>query len=333
MQFIVKPRLPLRSSARIWMRDEARALLLIGIVACAASCSDSGLRPLIVTGTVRVRDGAPLAGATVGFFEHVSSGAAAVRSAAQAPSTDPGTPVVVTDAQGRYAISVTSGHYDVWVGGVADAGIMPVQVTDVVVNDSHLSLDLSYLGYHVTGMMTHLGLGLASGTVFVLGPTNTARAELAENGAGPHAERTYSLLLPAGTYDFWANPNEGYWGVPRVKFEGITVSADTMIDLPCDGHFVKGTVRDQGGAVVYGAIVGATSPNASAWNYTDSNGFYGLHLPDGVYEFLITPPSGADTLGTLDVTGVTIDAPQTLDFVLGQHLPVPAPLPPPPLPP
>jgi len=45
-------------------------------------------------------------------------------------------------------------------------------------------------------------------------------------------------------------------------------------------------VRDNYGSVQYGAIVSATATGASAWNYTDSNGFYGLHLPSGVYEFL-----------------------------------------------
>jgi len=146
--------------------------------------------------------------------------------------------------------------------------------------------------------------------VLVEGSTNTARAELRGN------PRVYTLLLPGGTFDFWAKPNEGYWGVPRVKFAGITVAADTTIDFACDGHFVQGVVRDTYGSVQHGAIVSATAPGAAAWNYTDSNGFYGLHLPNGVYEFLVTPPPGADTLGTLGTLGVNITAPRTLDFRL-----------------
>jgi hypothetical protein len=202
---------------------------------------------------------------------------------------------------------------------------MAQQVSSVTIRDSHVSLDLHYQGYRVSGRMLHLGLGLASGSVFVQGSTNTARAELRDNGAGPHAERTYSLLLPAGTFDFWANPNEGYWGVPRVKFEGITVSADTTIDLVCDGHFVQGTVTSPGGVVVDGAIVSATAPGASAWNYTTSIGTYGLHLPDGEYEFHVTPPPGADTLVALTVPGIRIDAPRTLDFEMFGPAPVPRP--------
>jgi hypothetical protein len=326
MQLLRKSRLPLRFSARLWMRERALALLgngglakaacLIALAAAAASCSDdvTGFRSSIVSGTLRVRSGAPLAGATVGFFEHVSSAPAPAPMSARAPAKDPGPPVVVTDVQGRFAIAVSRGRYDVWVGGVADSGIMPVPVTDVVVNASRVSLDLSYPGYHVTGRMTHLGVWLASGSVFVLGPTNTARAEL-RNSA-------YSLLLPPGTYDVWANPNQGYWGVPRVLHEGIAVSSDTTIDLAVDGHFVEGTVRGPGGSVQYGATVSARAPGASAWNYTDSNGFYGLHLPDGEYEFLVTPPTGADTLGALDTLGVIITAPRTLDFQLA---PKPAP--------
>jgi hypothetical protein len=335
MQLLRKSRFPLRFSARPWMRDPALALLrngglakaacLIALAAAAPSCSDdvTGFRSSIVSGTVRVRNGAPLAGATVGFFEHVTSAAVPARMPARAPAKDPGPTVVVTDAGGRYAIALSGGHYDVWIGGVADSGIMPVQVTDVVVNASRVSvvvnasrvsLDLSYPGYHVTGRMSHLGVWLASGSVFVQGSTNTALAEL-RNGA-------YSLLLPAGTYDVWANPNEGYWGVPRVKHEGIIVSADTTIDLAVDGHFVEGTVTGPGGSIQYGAVVSATAPGASAWNYTDSNGRYGLHLPDGEYAFLVTPPPGGDTLGALHTLGVIITAPRTLDF---QLLPKPAP--------
>jgi hypothetical protein len=295
----------------------AKAACLIAIAAAIPSCSDdvTGSRSLIVSGIVRVRDGAPLAGATVRFLERVGAGAPPVRMSARAPATTPWPTAVVTDALGRYAIAVSKGHYDVWVGGgVPDSSILSVPVTDVTIGASWVALDLSYPGYRVTGTMSSLGSGLASGSVVALDGTNTARAYLRDNGAPRFSERTYSLLLPAGTYDFWANPNEGYWGVPRVKFEGITVSADTTINWACDGSFVQGHVTGPGGVIAYGAIVSATAPGASAWNYTDSNGFYGLHLPDGDYIFTVKPPPGADSLAAVSYPTVFINAPRTLDL-------------------
>jgi hypothetical protein len=101
-----------------------------------------------------------------------------------------------------------------------------------------------------------------------------------------------------------------------VKYEGITVSSDTTIDLSLDGHFVNGTVTGPGGLPLYGAIVNATAPNASASSYTTSIGTYGLHLPTGEYVFTVTPPPGADSLATLVSSPIFIDAPRTLDFSL-----------------
>jgi hypothetical protein len=106
------------------------------------------------------------------------------------------------------------------------------------------------------------------------------------------------------------------------------VSSDTTIDFSVDGHFVEGMVTGPGGSIQYGAIVSATAPGASASNYTDSNGRYGLHLPDGEYDFYVTPPPGADSLAILNVQDVLIVAPRTLDFMLSPA-PVPVPVVPP----
>jgi hypothetical protein len=283
-------------------------LLVLAVLASQiVSCSDNVTGPTaFVDGVVQLRDGPPLPGVVVSFSEPTNA-----------------TPLLThttTDANGRFSLLLPAGVYEVWVRAAADSGVMSQQVASVTVQSSHVSLDLHYSGYRVRGMITSLGLGLASGYVLVLDGTNTARADLRDNGAPRFSERTYSLLLPAGTFDFWANPNEGYWGVPRVKFEGITVSSDTTIDLACDGHFVRGTVTGPGGVIIYGATVSATAPGASAFDYTTSIGTYGVHLPDGEYVFTVTPPSGADTLQTLTVPGVLIDAPRTLDLQLS-HTP------------
>jgi hypothetical protein len=300
------------------LRTTGRLLAALALAGLIGSCSSDGgsLTKVPVSGTLRLRGGAPIPGATIVFLQETppSGGVMPLAPRARKAVIYPNPPVAITDAGGRYSIEIFSGRYDVWVGGGPDSGFMSQHMATITVRAPRVPLDLSYEGYRVSGKMIHLNVALASGSIFVEGPTNTARATLHNSG--------YSMLLPGGAYDIWANPNEGYWGVPRVKFEGVTVSSDTTIDWHVDGHFVQGTVRTTGGSVVYGAVVAATSPNASAWNYTDSNGFYGLHLPTGAYRFIVTPPPGADTLGGV-ATGdsVPIDAPQTLDFTLPPPIP------------
>lgn len=323
MQLLLKSWLRSRFPSGLWMRAGGVWLLRIAILTITlqtVSCSDNGVGPMgIVDGTVSLRDGAPLDTVVVSFFDARIPTAGAAR-ATGAPKSPPIQSWTRTDANGRFSLRLPTGLYSAWVGGAFDAGVMSQQVGSVTVNSPRVSLDLHYNGYRVTGALKHLNVTLAAGSVFVVGPTNTARSELRESA--------YSLLLPAGTYDIWANPNEGYWGVPRVKFTGVAVAADTMIDFPCDGHFVQGTVKDVFGNAVSGATVGAQAEGAGTWNYTDSNGGYGLHLPDGVYDFLVTPPYVVTDLKPLSVQNVPISAPTTLDFVL-QLAPVPVPVPPP----
>jgi hypothetical protein len=305
------------------MRDRTSALRAVAFVAMlAVSCSDNpnGPNNVLVTGVVRLPDGATVAGATVGFFEPAMAVRQRPGSVLEAPSSPASDlPIATTDTQGRFAIAMPEGRYEVWIGGVADSGFMPMQVAVVTLQPPRASLELRYDAYRVSGQLVFLNASLGAGTVFVTGSTSTTRAEM-RNSA-------YSLLLPAGTYDFWAGTTQEYAlysGVPRVKYEGITVSADTTIDLSLDGHFVRGTVTGPDGLPLYGAIVAATAPNASASNYTASNGTYGLHLPTGEYEFTVTPPPGADSLDGV-ISFEFIDAPRTIDFEMQLAPPPPGP--------
>ncbi len=283
----------------------------------AVSCSDNstGPRNVLVTGIVRLRDGSPLTGATVGFFEPATALRQGPGSAEQAPSS-PVQPVATTDAHGRFAIGMPEGSYEVWIGGVADSGFMPTHVTDLTLRPPTTSLELHYDAYRVSGGITFLGSFFA-GSVFVTGSTSTTRAEVRHSA--------YSLLLPAGTYDFLAGTTPEYAlysGLPRVKYEGIAVSADTTINFSLDGHFVRGTVTGPGGLPLYGGYVNATASNASATSYTASIGTYGLHLPTGEYVFTVTPPPGGDSIGVRTYPPVLIDAPRTIDFDLSGPPPV-----------
>jgi hypothetical protein len=289
------------------------------LAALTTSCSGDDQKAAFVSGTVRLRDGAPLPGVAVVFLGPATIAPASTPLAPLAPhSVIYENPLrAITDATGKYSLWAPSGAYSAWLGGTPDSGHMSVSVAQVVVGTGRLSLNLSYPGYRVSGRMIFLNGSLSAGTVSVIGPTSNTTAQLRENGAGRFAERTYSLLLPAGTYDFWAD-GTGYPQVPRVRFEGITVGADTVIDLPVNGNFVRGTVTAWNGSIVYGATVSATATGAFGYDVTTSIGTYGIHLPDGTYDFRVEPPPGADTLQVLTVPGVFINAPVTKDFTLLQ---------------
>jgi len=184
------------------------------------------------------------------------------------------------------------GVYEVWVGGTGRA-VMSQQVIVRHRGSSRASLIFTMRDIVYTGAPS-LGTGLASGSVFVGGSTNTH----APSSAGTHAS---TPCPPCGT-SILANRTKGSWGVPRVKFTDHG-GRDTTIDFACDGT-CPGVVRTYG-SVQYGAIVSATAPAPPP----ELHGFEWLYASSSTAcTSSRDPPPGADTLGTLDTLGVNVTA-------------------------
>jgi len=151
------------------------------------------------------------------------------------------------------------------------------------------------------------GNRLASGSVFVEGSTNTARAELAEP----------TRLHPAPPWRdvrFWRNRTKGI-GVCAGEVHWITVAADYHDRFRLRWALRPGVVRDTYGSVQYGAIVSATAP-------APPPGTTRIRMASTacIFERRVRvprdPTAGRGHSGTLDTLGVNVTAPRTLDFRL-----------------
>jgi hypothetical protein len=302
------------------MLRAAPALLAVLTLSCSGTTTPRG--HVLVAGVVRLPDGSPYAGGTVGFFEAPIEIASSPAPRLLAPSVPRSViyenpPIAITNGQGQYSIHLQNGTYEVWVSGAADSGAMAQHVTNVVLRSPSFGLDLLYAAFRLSGRM--IGPGgtvVTNGHIFVSSSTNTARADI-RNGS-------FTCLLPADTHEIWAHPNEGaYVEFPHVRFD-VAVASDTTMDLSVDGNEVTGTVTGPGGAPLVGAYVSAGAATAYAVCPTASDGTYRIYLPTRVYTFVVNPPPLQSSLGDRTYPNILIDSPRTLDFDLSGPPPTPA---------
>lgn len=279
-------------------------LLLAAVAASSISCSDIATKPLApveISGTIGDRNGAPLQGATVGFFE--------TQSRPYILLDGPSQPIATTDARGVYRITLPEGVYDVWIGGVADSGFLPVLVDQARLIPPRATLDYRYIGYRVSGrLLGPGGAALTAGDVKAYGERLITRSALRSG--------RYSLLLPAGTYALRAEPGFQYTGLPNVTYPGVRVASDTTIDLSVDGYAVTGTVFGPEGTAMDGAAVQASTGLAFSHALADGNGQYLLYAPAGEYTFQVYPPPYARYIASRGFSSVLVTSPKTLDFDL-----------------
>lgn len=292
------------------------ALALLAML--AVSCSTRpGLEDLVhVEGVASLRNGPPLAGMTVSFFTPTAAGHAPSPLAPERPGgrlrgTAPLPTFSITDAQGMFRIRLPEGRWEVWIGGLADSGIMSQHVADVMLRLPVASMDLHYQGYRVSGRLIGPGNAtLTDGYLSILGRRNTARAPVRSGG--------YTFLVPTDTLNIWANPTPIDYeaGIPRVRYDGIIVASDTTIDFSLDGNLVSGKVTGSGGIPMYGGWVAAAASDttASAYMSIAMDGTYRLYLP--TREYVFTVYSGGRGNGTYVYPPILIDSPRTLDFDL-----------------
>jgi hypothetical protein len=125
---------------------------------------------------------------------------------------------------------------------------------------------------------------------------------------------TYSILLPAGSYDFQFIP--GYVpGLPGIRMGNVPVSRDTTIDVAIDGNVVTGTVKGPGGIPLAGAGLSAFSDRAGVDVTTDIDGHYEMRMPTGAYTIRVSPPDGLSFIASRQIAASVSQA-TTLDFNL-----------------
>jgi len=275
------------------MRTFTRTLTCIAWVAMSAiSCGTMPTAPgerVTVTGLIQDRDGNPVSNAYISFQARsrlIPYGGSAV-----------------TDASGHYRIDVSEARYDVYVHAL---GFADAVVRDREISKDRRRLDYRFTGYWVTGALTGPnGTTLPGAEVYASGTTL----------AQPRVESGhYSVLLPAGSYDFHFRPGYGVLGLPEILVE-LSVSRDTTLDVAIDGNVVTGTVTGPGGGPLAGAEIYASSEHATVTQGTDLNGHYEIRVPTGSYLIRVMPPDALSFIASRQAV-IPVSSPMTLDFDL-----------------
>lgn len=264
--------------------------IALSSLSCATMPTAPGDR-VLVTGVIQDRDGNPVSQAYV-YFQQRSSGVLVSGASA------------VTDANGRYQASLNEGRFDLRIQarGFADAW-----VRDLKISKDRRRLDYRFAGFWVTGSLTGPGGTLLPGARGIANGSGTGGEVRVSAG-------TYSILLPAGSYEFLFIA--GYVpGLPQIRMTGVPVSRDTTIDIVIDGNLVTGTVTGPGGVPLTGADLTAFSDRASVQATTDINGHYEMRLPTGAYTIRVSPPQALSFIASRQIAASVSQA-TTLDFDL-----------------
>jgi hypothetical protein len=219
-------------------------------------------------GRISGPSGEPLEGALVSF----QPGEAVLR----------GWEVAVTDSLGLYTVSLLAGEYTVSVYPPDDYGA-PVHEDRVAFSRNHRRYDFSFQGFRVTGRVTGpTGAPIDSGYVLAQS-TGAARGGVRT----PLRNGSYSLLLPASTYAFYASDADHLSGLPGRSIASVAITADTTIDFELNGIPVSGHVYGPDGRPMDGVWVRI---EFLVQNLTKADGSYLLYAPPGDHRIWFRPP-------------------------------------------
>jgi hypothetical protein len=191
-----------------------------------------------------------------------------------------------TDSTGSYSIQLAAATWKLFlfVRGAEDSHVAWHRQYSVTLAPENPVVDFRIESYRVEGR--------------VIGPTGavldsayvSASATTVFEGASDRARAgKFSLLLPPGEYDFYANSNEPDRGNPIRILRGVPVRADTSFDIVLAGDPVTGLVRGPGGMPLFRVLVVAEGDLQFSKARTGSDGRYGMYLPPGDYTLSCSP--------------------------------------------
>lgn len=225
----------------------------------------------------------------------------------------------ITNGDGEYEIpDVPAGTYDVDFQPPPESGLRSKLVEGVVVQDDvNLDVALQY-GNRIEGYVRDIhGAGIPNIDLNIYDQATGEQLDIP--GDDTDSEGYYDIFVRDGIYRIVYRPVYGERYVP-VQLTDVGVFADTWIDVVLeDGHFVSGTVTGPGGPVA-GADLDAEDSETGESVYmqgdnTDTEGFYHITVPPGVYNISVEPPEGSN-LAPAIAYNVSVLGDITLDFSL-----------------
>ena len=209
-------------------------------------------------------------------------------------------------------------------------------VYTVDISDPVLALGGGFdLEVEIAGEGVHWPFGIitgdvytVSGTVSDLGgnPVQNVHVSVWDEGFWfddqTDAQGQYSIMCPAGTYDFGVDPDpeSGYFPYyePGLVVDGDVTGHDVVITgeggPPVQGFTMTGTVTDGTFAVTDAEVEFFAEPNGYT-GMTDEFGDYSIVVPGGMYELLVFTPDD-QTLSGYMVPSVNVIADDVIDIAL-----------------
>lgn len=225
----------------------------------------------------------------------------------------------ITDGDGDYSIpDVPAGTYDVDFQPPPESGLRSKLVEGVIVQDD---VDLDVVLQHgnkIDGFVRDtLGIGIPNIDLNVYDQFTGEQLDI--TGDNTDFDGYYDIFVPDGIYRIVYRPVFGERYVP-VELSYVEIIADITIDVVLEGgYFVSGTVTGPGGPVA-GADLDAEDSETGEKIYmqgdnTDSEGFYHITVPPGVFNISVEPPEGSN-LAPAIAYDVSVFGDITLDFSL-----------------
>lgn len=282
-------------------------LLLVGMT-IEPACAPMPTKPratIAVSGRATDRTGVPIADVAVYFDPGQRS-----------PQSFYPNQQARTDSTGSYSLEVVAGYWQVSVRPPPNVAFDYRKFDSrVIVSPEHSRFDFVFDGARVQGRVIDptgaiLDSGYVSASRLVGSPYGDDYAWTEVRGG------RFFLLLPAGTYSFYASPRDFASGIPSTVTGDVTVQADTTIDIVMLGELVAGVVAGPGGAPLESLIVTASGQYAGSRARTGVDGKYALYAPPGDYRFILEPRP-VESYILIRISSLrTINGPSTFDFDL-----------------
>ena len=277
----------------------ARGVPIAACALLAVSCADIPTKPLAlvhVAGSVTDRDGAPVAGARLGF----------VAQDRRASGVQPG--FATTDSTGSFTVDLFESRYLVHVIAPDYSGLPRDRSFEVRVGPRHARVDYRYQGYWVRARVLD-----PTGAEYPDARVSAFTAMLDEFYAARFDSADLTLLLPAGTYEVYAGPRQSGTGLPGTWLHGVPVGSDTTWAIKLAGDPLTGAVTGPLGAPIAGALLSADGPVFCSV-YTDATGAYRMYLPPGVYGLALRDSPGMSGIDPPDLPFLSVDGPASYDI-------------------
>ncbi|HKQ20375.1 MAG TPA: hypothetical protein VJW75_11605, partial [Candidatus Eisenbacteria bacterium] len=158
-------------------------------------------------------------------------------------------------------MKVSEGIYRLNLYPGFSGGAWPVAFRNVKVGPKGATVDYRYTGFRVTGSvvgpngdaLTNADVGAFAliGTDYVSASSRTVAGR-------------YSLLVPAGVYNFYVASGAYQDGLPRLTSNDVSIASDTTFDFALDGFTVSATFTLMGGTPMIGAGLSAVGDGVVA---------------------------------------------------------------------